>query len=89
MSNIITSIDSCDLTRVYGGVGAADFNAIRQKAQDYCPTTAAKYASVSPASVDRSLAVKMGNECLAEMGPGKAFFARGQINRGIDEAFPK
>jgi hypothetical protein len=75
-----------DLGRVSGGVNWAE---IKQKAQPYCPQTVQKYGSTDPAKVDRALATKMGNECLAEMGPGKAFFARGEIHKAINEAFPK
>ena len=79
-------VSTIDLGRVSGGVNWAE---IKQKAQPYCPKTVAKYGSTDPAKVDRALAEQMGNACLAEMGPGKAFFARGTIHRAIDEAFPK
>jgi hypothetical protein len=88
MSNTIVAIASLDLSRVTGGAGAPDFNAIREQAQQYCPTTAAKYANTDPASVTRPLAQQMGNACLAEMGPFKATFARGKINSAIDQAYP-
>jgi hypothetical protein len=74
-----------DLGRVSGGVNWAE---IKQKAQPYCPKTVEKYGSLDPSKVTRPLAQEMGNACLAEMGPGKAFFAKGTIHKAIDEAFP-
>jgi hypothetical protein len=76
----------------HGGAGAPaglDFDAIRRQAQAYCPRTAARYTSVDPASVNRPLALRMGNECLAEMGPLQSMFARGPIQTAINRAFPK
>jgi hypothetical protein len=83
----LLSID-LDLDGVVGGANL-DFAAIRQQAQAYCPATAAKYGNVNPASVNRSVALKMGNECLGEMGPLKAAFARGPIQNAINGAFPR
>jgi len=57
-----------DLCRITGAANL-DFAAIRQQAQAYCPATAAKYGNVNPTSVNRPLALQMGNACLAEMGP--------------------
>jgi len=84
-----STLTDLDLTRVSGGAGKLDFGAIRQQAQAYCPTTAARYAKVNPASVTRPVAQQMGNACLAEMGPFKAAFARGTVQSAIDQAFPK
>ena len=78
-----------DLDRVFGGAANLDLDAIRRQAQAYCPATAARYASVAPSAVNRSLALRMGNECLAEMGPLTRGFARGPIQGAIDRAFPK
>ena len=83
----VTVIDVLELDRVVGGANL-DFNAIKAKAQPYCPQTVAKYSKVDPSKVDRPMAQQMGNACLAEMGPFKASFARGQINDAIDKAFP-
>ena len=84
------SLSAIDLDRVTGGAAPSlDFAAIRKQAQSYCPATAAKYGKVDPAAVNRPLALKMGNECLTEMGPLTATFARGPIQRAIDTAFPK
>jgi hypothetical protein len=77
-----------DLARVVGGANL-DFAAIRQQAQAYCPATTARYGNINPASVNRPVALKMGNECLAEMGPLKAAFARGPIQSAINSAFPR
>jgi len=84
----MTNIQAIDLATIMGGQGA-DFDSIRQQAQQYCPQTAQKYSGVKPGQVNRPMAEKMGNECLAEMGPLKAMFARGPIQQGIDKAFPK
>jgi hypothetical protein len=84
----VTVIEIVDLDRVVGGANL-DFNAIKAKAQPYCPQTVAKYSKVDPAKVDRPMAEQMGNACLAEMGPFKATFARGQINDAINQAFPQ
>ncbi len=77
-----------DLSTVMGGQNTS-FDQIRQQAQQYCPQTAQKYGSVTPSQVTRPLAQRMGNECLAEMGPFKAMLARGPIQAGIDKAFPQ
>jgi hypothetical protein len=77
-----------DLGRVVGGANL-DFAAIRRQAQAYCPATAARYASADPASVNRPVAQRMANQCLAEMGPLRAAFARGPIQTAIDRAFPR
>jgi hypothetical protein len=79
-------ISVIDLGRVAGGVNWAD---IKKQAQPYCPKTVEQYGATDPAKVDRPLAQQMGEACLAEMGPGKAFFAKGKIHKAIDEAFPK
>ncbi|HEX3760067.1 MAG TPA: hypothetical protein VHW23_15230 [Kofleriaceae bacterium] len=83
-----SQISEIDLGHVTGGANL-DFNAIRQQAQSYCPSTAARYAHVDPASVNRPVAQKMANQCLAEMGPFTATFARGPIQSAIDRAFPR
>ena len=88
MHNAPSPLLPIDLDLVVGGANL-DFAAIRQQAQSYCPATAAKYGNVNPASVNRSVALKMGNECLTEMGPFKATFARGPIQNAINSAFPK
>jgi hypothetical protein len=82
-----SEITEHDIHRVAGGA-ALDFNAVRTQAQAYCPTTAARYAGVNPASVTRPVAQRMGNECLTEMGSFKAAFARGPMQHAIDQAFP-
>jgi len=76
------------LDQVAGGA-KLDFAAVRQQAQGYCPTTAARYANVNPATVTRPVAQQMGNACLAEMGPFKAAFARGPVQAAIEGAFPR
>jgi hypothetical protein len=80
-----------DLSTVVGGAAgsAADFNAIRQQAAQYCPQTAAKYANVDPAKVTRSQAQQMGNSCVAEISPFLRGVARGRIDDAIDKAFPR
>jgi hypothetical protein len=81
------SIDT--LRAATGGAAKLDFNAIRQKAEQYCPATAQKFAKVDPATVDRAKAQQMGNACLAEMGGFQAMFARAPLQAAIDQAFPK
>lgn len=83
-----SSLSEIDLGRVAGGANL-DFAAIRRQAQAYCPTTTARYGNVDPASVNRPLAQRMAGECLAEMGPLRAAFARGPIQGAIDRAFPR
>jgi hypothetical protein len=80
-----------ELTTITGGAGPSqgEFDAVRQKAAQYCPQTAQHYSSVDPATLTRGKAVEMGNACLAEMGSFKASFARGQINDAIDKQFPR
>jgi hypothetical protein len=51
--------------------------------------SAARYGNADPASVNRPLAQRMAGECLAEMGPLRAAFARGPIQGAIDRAFPR
>ena len=88
MTNTFQAIDIDDLDRVSGGQ-KLDWNAIKAEAQPHCPQTVAKYSRTDPSTVNRSLATRMGNECLAEMGPFKAGFARGRIRDAIDQAFPR
>jgi hypothetical protein len=88
MSNF-SVIESAELSRVTGGVSAAEWTAIGDKAKPYCPSTVAKYSKVDPSTLTRGKAEQMGNSCLAEMGPFKATFAKGQITGAIDQAFPK
>ncbi len=83
----IPTLSDLDLDHVCGGA-QLDFAAVRAQAQAHCPTTAARYANVSPAAVTRPIAQKLGNECLAEMGSFKAAFARGPVQSAIDKAFP-
>ena len=92
MTNISASeLSTIDLSTVVGGAAgsAADFNAIRQQAQQYCPQTAAKYAHVDPAKVTRSQAEQMGNSCVAEINPFLRGVARGRIDDAINKAFPR
>jgi len=84
----VTVLEALELDRVVGGANL-DWNGVKAKAQPYCPNTVAKYSKVDPSKVDRPMAEQMGQACLAEMGPGKAFFARGQIEDGINQMFPK
>jgi hypothetical protein len=84
----VTELDILELDRVVGGANL-DWNGIKAKAQPYCPQTVAKYSKVDPSKVDRPMAEQMGQACLAEMGPFKATFARGQIEDGINQLFPK
>lgn len=86
----LSQISIDELSTITGGAAgsAADFNAIRQQAQQYCPQTAAKYANVDPAKVTRSQAVQMGNSCVAEINPFLRGVARGKIDDAINHAFP-
>jgi hypothetical protein len=90
-NNSLSELSTIDLSTVVGGAGgsAADFNAIRQQAQQYCPQTAARYAHVDPAKVTRSQAEQMGNSCVAEISPMLRGIARGRIDGAIDKAFPR
>lgn len=81
-------LSDLDLRSIAGGANL-DFAAIRRQAQAYCPSTTARYGNVAPASVNRPLAQRMAGECLAEMGPLRAAFARGTIQSAIDRAFPR
>lgn len=83
----LCEIPSIDAAHVVGGAGL-DFNAIKAQAQPYCPATVARYSNVAPSSVNRATAQQMASACLTEMGPFKAMFARGPVQRGIDQAFP-
>lgn len=85
----ITGIDHDLLGSVAGGAANLDFAAIRQRARAYCPSTVARYSNVDPASVNRPVALEMANQCLAEMGPFQAAFARGPIQSAINRAFPR
>lgn len=86
----LTTISNLVLDCVSGGAAPKlDFDAIRQQAAQYCPTTAARYAKVDPSTVNRATAQTMASACLAEMGPFKAMFARGPVQGAIDSAFPK
>jgi len=82
----LSELSTVELSTIIGG--AADFNAIRQQAQQYCPQTAARYANVDPAKVTRSQAQQMGNSCVAEINPMLRGIARGRIDDAINQAFP-
>jgi hypothetical protein len=88
-SNIFSEISSSDLSNITGGVNAADVEAIKQQAAQYCPVTAAKYANVDPAKVTRAQATQMGNSCVAEINPVFRGVARGRIDTAINKAFPQ
>ncbi|HET9987205.1 MAG TPA: hypothetical protein VFQ65_01765 [Kofleriaceae bacterium] len=88
-NNSLSELSTVELSTILGGAGSgADFNAIRQQAQQYCPQTAAKYANVDPSKVTRSQAVNMGNSCVAEINPMLRGIARGRIDDAINKAFP-
>lgn len=89
LSNTFSEITSLDLSAVVGGTQptAAQINAIKQQAQEYCPATARRYANVNPATVTRTQAQEMGNSCVAEINPFLRGAARSRINGAIDEAF--
>jgi len=91
MTNLsFSEITSNELSLITGGAGnAAEIASIRKKAEQYCPNTAARYASVDPAKLTRGQAQKMGNECVAEINPFLRGAARGQIDTAIDKAFPQ
>ena len=89
MSNDFTELTLFDLEPVSGGAGdTPSFADIRAKAAPYCPVTAEKYGNLDPSSITRTKAQKMGNECLTEMGPLYAGFAKPKIDHAINEAFP-
>jgi len=75
------------LETIVGGAGMT-WDEIKAKVQPHCPKTVAKYGDTDPAKVTRPLAEQMKDACLAEMGPFKATFARGKLEKGINEAFP-
>ena len=83
-------IDPSDLDRVMGGADdtPSSFEDIRTQAAAACPNTAEKYGSIDPSTINRALALKMGEECIAEVPAWKRLIARGRINAGIDKAFP-
>ncbi|CAN5211802.1 hypothetical protein BH11MYX1_BH11MYX1_31730 [soil metagenome] len=82
-------IEAVELGNVTGGAGAApSWNSVKQQASAYCPNTVTKYGNLDPSTITRGRARKMGNECLAEMGPFMGGLARGSINGAIDQAFP-
>jgi hypothetical protein len=86
----LCELSAVEAAAVVGGAASGvDFNAIRQQAAQYCPTTAAKYANVDPSKVTRAQAQQMGNSCLAEMSPFTRMFAQGPIQDGINKAFPQ
>lgn len=86
MTNNSQILDAVSLESVTGG---ASFASIRAQGQQYCPKTTAKYADLQPSQVNRSVATKIGNECLAEMDPFTRSFARGRIKDAIDSSFPR
>jgi hypothetical protein len=93
IQTILPELSPSDLDAVTGGAGTSgggsiDLDAIRSKAKQYCPETAEKYSAVASSSLTRSKAIRMGNECLGEMGGFTASFARGPMMNAINEAFP-
>jgi hypothetical protein len=88
-NNNFADISSDALFNITGGAAPkTDWASIKQQASQYCPITEAKYDKLDPSSITRSKAVKMGNECVAEMGPFMGGLARGRIDKAIDQAFP-
>lgn len=84
-----SGLEASELANVTGGAGVkASWNSIKQQASPYCPITVAKYSSLDPSTITRGKAQKMGDECIAEVGPFMGSFARGTINGAIDQAFP-
>ena len=90
MNNSLSELSTLELSTIIGGAAgsAADFDAIRQQAQQYCPQTAARFANVDPSKVTRQQAVNMGNQCVAEINPMLRGIARGRIDGAINQAFP-
>lgn len=89
MTNNNDQLQALDLALLQTVAGGVDFSSIRSKAQEHCPLTAQAYSKVNPSTVTRSQAMKMGSQCLAEMGPFKASFARPVIQNAINSAFPQ
>jgi hypothetical protein len=91
--NDVSFLELCpeQLAAITGGAAPSrtQFDQIREQAAQYCPATAEKYASLNPAKLTRSKATRMGNECLAEMGPMSAMLARPRIESAIDAAWPR
>ena len=81
------TIEIAQLTCVTGGKKTIED--IKRDARPYCPGTVDKYSKIDPNKIDRPMAEQMGNECLAEINPFFRGVARGRIQAGIDEAFPK
>jgi hypothetical protein len=89
LNDTFAELTVTDLHDITGGAGAKpDFASIRAQAAPYCPKTVAKYGNLDPASITRPKAEKMGNDCIAEMGPLGAM-ARSRIDGAINEAFPQ
>lgn len=88
-NHLFSDIDASELANVTGGAGAkASWNSIKQQASPYCPTTVAKYSNLDPSTITRGNAQKIGNECIAELGPFMGSLARGTIDGAIDQALP-
>lgn len=81
------TIDIATLAHVTGG--NMDFEQVKEKARPYCPSTVAKYSKLDPTTIDRAKAQEMGDACVAEMPFFMRGMARGQMQAGIDEAFPR
>jgi hypothetical protein len=88
LSAVMQEITIDVLSTVVGGAGLSQtWNQIRSEAAPHCPQTVARFPN-APAS--RSQAQRIGNACLAEMGPFKAAMGgREKIQEGIDSAFPR
>ena len=87
-STVMQEITLDVLSTVVGGAGLSQtWNQIRSEAGRHCPQTVARFQK-APAT--RSQAQRIGNACLAEMGPFKAAMGgREKIQEGIDAAFPR
>jgi hypothetical protein len=89
--NALTEVSSLDLQHVVGGAGA-NLDDIGKEAAQFCPDTVGKYTGLDPSTVNREMALKMGDECLAEgqtKHPLKALVAKKRISDGINLAFPQ
>jgi hypothetical protein len=83
---MLDTISLDTLVTVAGGQAKQSWADIRTAAQPHCPNTV---AANPQAPHNRAEAQRIGNACIAEMGPFKANFGgRSRIQAGIDSAFP-
>jgi hypothetical protein len=79
-----------DLDQVCGGaITRAQWAQVKTQAGPYCPHTVQQYGGLNPARINKALATKIGNACVAEMPWYAKGSGRSQFDAALAKAFPQ